>query len=420
MSIIIRIFLIGIFLFLVDLYFYQALRTIMAGASVSRKNLVFYIYWGFTIFSFLLFLTPVFFTFSHFPKFIRIYVFAFVVMLIISKLIGSVFIAVDDLVRLFRWIASYFSKPTDVVTESVQNPHAISRLKFLNYIALGMAALPFASFIYGMVKGAFDYKVHRIRVTLPNLPAEFNGLKIVQISDIHSGSFVSSEPLEHAVRIVNEQKGDIVFFTGDLVNDRAVEVEPFMDVLNKITAPMGVFSTLGNHDYGDYTTWDSAEQKRENLEDLKQKHAQLGWKLMMNEHVTLKKGDAEIALIGIENWGGNLNFPKYGDMKKAYAGTEKYPVKLLLSHDPSHWDKQVRTEYPDVDITFSGHTHGFQFGIEIPGFRWSPSQYVYKEWAGLYTENNQHIYVNRGLGFLGYPGRVGILPEITVMELYNS
>ncbi len=420
MSIVIRIFLIGMFLFLIDLYFYQALRTVMAGASVSRKNLVFYIYWGFTIFSFLLFLTPVFFIFSHFPKFIKIYVFAFVAMLIISKLIGSVFIALDDLVRLFRWIGSYFSKPPEVLTESVQNPHAISRLKFMSYIALGMTALPFASFIYGMVKGAFDYKVHRIRVTLPNLPSEFNGLKIVQISDIHSGSFVSSEPLEHAVRIVNEQKGDIVFFTGDLVNDRAVEVEPFMDVLKKITAPMGVFSTLGNHDYGDYTTWDSPEQKRENLEDLKKKHAQLGWKLMMNEHVALKKGDAEIALIGIENWGGNLNFPKYGDMKKAYAGAEKYPVKLLLSHDPSHWDKQVRTEYPEVDVTFSGHTHGFQFGIEIPGFKWSPSQYVYKEWAGLYTEGNQHIYVNRGLGFLGYPGRVGILPEITVMELYNS
>jgi predicted MPP superfamily phosphohydrolase len=197
-------------------------------------------------------------------------------------------------------------------------------------------------------------------------------------------------------------------------------MEPFMNVLNKLEAPMGVFSTLGNHDYGDYVAWESDDAKRQNLEDLKTIHAQLGWKLLMNEHVALKKQDAEIALIGIENWGDKLRFPKYGDMKKAYAGAEKYPVKLLLSHDPSHWSNQVRQEYKDVDITFSGHTHGFQFGIEIPGFKWSPSQYVYKQWAGLYTDGNQHLYVNRGLGFLGYPGRVGILPEITVMELYNA
>jgi predicted MPP superfamily phosphohydrolase len=203
------------------------------------------------------------------------------------------------------------------------------------------------------------------------------------------------------------------------VNDRAVEVDAHIETLSKIKAPMGVYSTFGNHDYGDYVVWDSPEAKIKNLEDLKSKQAQMGWRLLMNEHVALKRGDSEIALLGVENWGGNLNFPKYGDLKKAYEGTEKYPVKLLLSHDPSHWSKQVRIDYKDIDITFSGHTHGFQFGIEIPGFKWSPSQYVYKEWAGLYTNENQHIYVNRGLGFLGYPGRVGIMPEITVMELFN-
>jgi uncharacterized protein len=421
MSIALRILFIGILLIFIDLYFYQALRTVMIGSSIARKNMVFYIYWGFTLFSFLLFVTPVFIPFQEWPKIIRVYLFAFVIMVLISKIIGSVFIAVDDIIRLFRWIGSYFVKaPESTGDEVLKNPHAISRLKFLNYIALGMAVIPFSSFIYGMVKGAFDYKVHRLKVVLPNLPDSFNGLRIVQISDIHSGSFVSTSPLEEAVKIVNQQKADIVFFTGDLVNDRAVEVEPFIEVLSKITAPMGVYSTLGNHDYGDYVSWDSPEAKRANLEDLKKKHAELGWKLMMNEHVALEKGNDKIALIGIENWGGNLNFPKYGDLKKAYAGTENYPVKLLLSHDPSHWEKQVKPEYKDIDITFSGHTHGFQFGIEIPGFKWSPSQYVYKEWAGLYTNENQHIYVNRGLGFLGYPGRVGILPEITVMELYNS
>ena len=357
--------------------------------------------------------------FYSWPKYLRVYLFAFVIMVIISKLIGSVFVMMDDLIRLFRWIWTYVPnlKKEDVALEPVA--HGISRLKFLNYVAVGMAALPFMSFIYGMAKGAFDYKIHRLKVVLPKLPSSFNGLKIVQISDIHSGSFVSTTHIEEAVKLIMKENADIIFFTGDLVNDRATETEPFVEVLGRLKAPMGVFSTFGNHDYGDYTTWESAEAKMKNLEDLKQVHAKMGWKLMMNEHVVLEKGGEEIALLGIENWGGNFNFPKYGDMKKAHVGTEKYPVKLLLSHDPSHWNKQVKTEYKDVDITFSGHTHGFQFGIEIPGLRWSPSQYVYKQWAGLYQENNQYLYVNRGLGFLGYPGRVGILPEITVMELSN-
>jgi predicted MPP superfamily phosphohydrolase len=360
--------------------------------------------------------------FHDLPKVVRVYVIPFLVMIIIAKLIGTVFIILDDLVRLFRWIGSYiFRTAVPVANETSVNPHAISRLKFLNYIALGMAALPFASFIYGMVKGAFDFRIHRVKVVLPNLPADFNGLKIVQISDIHSGSFMSAEPLEHAVKMVMEQKPDIIFFTGDLVNNEATEALPFMETLSKVKAPMGVYSTLGNHDYGDYISWESQGAKMKNLQDVKDTHTKLGWKLMMNEHIALKKGNSEIALIGIENWGGNLNFPKYGDMKKAYAGAEKYPVKLLLSHDPSHWNMQVTEQYKDIDLTFSGHTHGFQFGIEIPGLiKWSPSQFVYKQWAGLYSKDNQQLYVNRGLGFLGYPGRVGILPEITVMELRNS
>lgn len=417
-----RILIIGILLFLFDLYFYQSVKTVLANSSGFKKNLVFYSYWGFTIFSFLMFAMPALFSFNDFPKFIRIYVFSFVVMVIISKLIGTTFILLDDIIRLFRWIGTYIFKPAEIVSnELIVNPHAISRLKFLNYVAVGMAALPFASFIYGMVKGAFDYKVHKVKVVLPNLPSEFNGLKIVQISDIHSGSFISTSPLEAAIKIVMEQNADIIFFTGDLVNNESKEVLPFVNVLKKVQAPMGVYSTLGNHDYGDYISWESQAAKSQNLEDLKTTHAAMGWKLLMNEHVAIKKGESEIALIGVENWGGNLNFTKYGDMKKAHAGTEKYPVKLLLSHDPSHWNIQVTEEFKDVDITFSGHTHGFQFGIEIPGWiKWSPSQFVYKHWGGLYSKGNQHLYVNRGLGFLGYPGRVGILPEITVMELYNA
>ncbi len=429
MSLTVRIIIVGILLLLIDWYFYQAVSTIFKGASAAKRNIVFYIYWGFTVLSFIVLLTPTILPLHHWPQFLRVYLIALMIMIIISKLIGSVFILADDIIRLFRWLASYIIKPsmasTTVNTElasDVQtiNPHAISRLKFINYVAVGMAALPFMSFIYGMMKGAYDYKVHKLKVVLPNLPSSFNGLKILQISDIHSGSFVSTFHVEEAIKLVLKQNADIIFFTGDLVNNRATETEPFIEILSRLKAPMGVFSILGNHDYGDYVVWDSAEEKAKNLQDLKNIHAQLGWKLMMNEHVALRRGEDEIALIGIENWGGNFNFPKYGDMKKAHKGTEKYPVKLLLSHDPSHWNKQVTHDYKDVDITFSGHTHGFQFGIEISGFRWSPSQYVYKQWAGLYKENNQYIYVNRGLGFLGYPGRVGILPEITVMELSNS
>ena len=422
MAVGLRILIIGILLFLFDLYFYQSIKTVLANSSGFKKNLAFYSYWGFTLFSFVMFALPAVFSFNDFPKFVKIYVFSFVVMVIISKLIGTTFILIDDIIRLFRWIGTYIVKPAEVVSNELSvNPHAISRLRFLNIVAVGMATLPFASFIYGMVKGAFDYKVHKVKVVLPNLPSEFNGLKIVQISDIHSGSFVSTSPLEAAIKIVMEQNADIIFFTGDLVNNESKEVLPFIDLLKKVQAPMGVYSTLGNHDYGDYISWKSQAAKLQNLEDLKNAHAAMGWKLLMNEHVALKKGESEIALIGVENWGGNLNFTKYGDMKKAHAGTEKYPVKLLLSHDPSHWNMQVTEEFKDVDITFSGHTHGFQFGIEIPGWiKWSPSQFVYKHWGGLYSKENQHLYVNRGLGFLGYPGRVGIMPEITVMELYNS
>lgn len=413
----IRVFIIGLLLLLVDWYFYQAIITVLKESSAFRKSASAYIYWGFTIFTFLLFLTPSFISLADWPKYIRVYLFALVIMVAVSKIIGSLFLATDDIIRLFRWVGSYFTTKTEIV---VENAHSISRLKFLSQIALGMTALPLAGFIYGMVRGAFDYKVHPIKVTLPNLPSSFNGLKIIQISDIHSGSFVSTAHLEEAVKIIEREKPDLIFFTGDLVNDRASETDLYIEVLSKIKAPLGVFSTLGNHDYGDYVSWGSPEAKAENLNNLKNVHAQVGWKLLMNEHIPIKIGEDEIAIIGIENWGGSFHFPKYGDLKKAHSGTEKYPVKLLLSHDPSHWDLQVKEDYKDIDITFSGHTHGGQFGIEIPGFRWSPSQYAYKQWAGLYSHQDQHLYVNRGLGFLGYPGRVGISPEITVMELYNS
>jgi predicted MPP superfamily phosphohydrolase len=210
---------------------------------------------------------------------------------------------------------------------------------------------------------------------------------------------------------------DLILFTGDLVNDRADEMTDYMDVFSRLKAPMGVYSTLGNHDYGDYVNWPSPEAKVQNLEALKQVHSRLGWRLLMNEHVPLERNGHKIALLGIENWGAKGRFPKYGRMDLAYPGTEQYPFKILMSHDPSHWDAEVRVKYPDIDLMLAGHTHGMQFGVELPHFKWSPVQWMYKQWAGLYSEGSQHLYVNRGFGFIGYPGRVGILPEITVIEL---
>jgi uncharacterized protein len=417
MSFTTRFIFISCIALLIDWYFYQAILTVFKDSPASQRTFVSNTYWAITIITFSFFLIPFFIPSFNWPKYFRIYFVGVAGMFFFSKLIGSLFIAVDDILRLFRWIASYVSP---VTTTLDSDSHSISRLDFLNRVAVSMAAIPFMAFIYGMVKTAFDYKIHKVKVVLPHLPEAFNGLKIIQISDIHSGSFVSSEPLKQAVKIINEQQADVVFFTGDIVNDRASEMDMHADTLSQIKATMGVYSVLGNHDYGDYAKWNSIEEKKDNLDKLKNIHAQMGWRLLMNEHVPLKKDSAEIAVIGIENWGSNLNFPKYGDLKNAYTGTEKYPVKLLLSHDPSHWNTQVKEEYKDIDITFSGHTHGFQFGVEIPGFKWSPSQYVYKQWAGLYEHGKQYLYVNRGLGFIGYPGRVGILPEITVMELWNN
>ena len=327
---------------------------------------------------------------------------------------GCLFILTDDLIRLFRWGFSYIPS-----ADGVEKSHSISRLKFVNQIGLLVAALPFTALIYGMIKGGFDIRVKKTRIVLPNLPAAFNGLRIVQISDIHCGSFTSTAHFENAAKMIEMQKPDVLFFTGDLVNDLASETDDFIETFSKMKAPMGTYSSLGNHDYADYITWDSKEAKAKNLEDLKAVHAKVGWRLLLNENVALERGGEKIALIGIENWGAK-GFTKYGNLKKAYQGAENYPVKILLSHDPSHWEAQVLKEYPKIDLTFAGHTHGMQFGVDLPHFKWSPVKYFYKQWSGLYEQAGQYLYVNTGLGFIGYPGRVGMLPEITVVELYNA
>jgi uncharacterized protein len=331
-----------------------------------------------------------------------------------SKLFGVFFLLIDDAQRVVRWIAQAFSKK-DV---SPSAGEVISRSQFLTHTALVATAIPFGTMVFGIVSGAHDYRIKRTSLKLPNLPASFDGIKIVHISDIHSGSFFNKTAVKGGVEMVMKEKPDLIFFTGDLVNNEAEEVKEYIDVFNKLRAPLGVYSVTGNHDYGDYKNWASKEAKEQNFKDLIEAHRLLGFDLLMNEHRYIEQGGERLAILGIENWGAG-RFAKYGKLDLAHAGTEA-PVKILLSHDPSHWDAQVRPNYKDIDLMLSGHTHGFQFGVEIGDFKWSPSQYAYKQWAGLYQQDNQNLYVNRGFGYLGYPGRVGMPPELTILELKRA
>lgn len=411
----IRFLIFFIIIVLVELYFLQALKTISVDYSPSKRKIVMWVAYSLAGINLIISSVAMFYPPPEWNSFFRLVSSAFLILLV-CKLIGCTFLLMDDVIRLFRWIATWFQSAPK---EAVEGAHHISRLKFLSYVAVTFTVIPAVSFVYGMVRGAYKYRVHKVKVSSPNLPEAFEGFKIVQLSDMHSGSFMSTEPLVKAFNIVMEQMPDAIFFTGDLVNNETSETEPHLETYKMLKAPYGVYSTLGNHDYGDYKQWDSATAKVENLNKLKEVHANSGWRLLMNEHVALEKDGQKIALLGIENWGGNMRFPKYGKLADAHEGTEQYPFKILLSHDPSHWDVQVSQEdrYKDIDLTLSGHTHGMQFGIEIPGLKWSPVQYLYKHWAGLYKQDNQYLYVNRGIGFLGYPGRLGIWPEITVIEL---
>lgn len=410
---IIRFLALCVFILLVDWYFFQSVKNLIANWQPRNKSTAVYIYWGFTALAIIMLVVAASIHPNNANRVFQKYTFNVFLIISLAKVLGILPLLFEDIVRLFRWIFSYTGDQ-----KNMPDAHKISRSKFVSRLAIGVAAIPFVGLVYGMVKTAFDYSIKRVTIKLPNLPSQFDGFTIVQISDLHTGSLPGTHPYERAVEMVNNLKPDIIFMTGDLVNNISDEAVDFVPVLKQLTSPNGVYSILGNHDYGDYVPWDSEVEKAANLQRVKDIHAQMGWKLMLNENVLLKRGDQSIALLGVENWGHKLNFPKYGKMNLAYKGIEDQPVKLLLSHDPSHWEGEVIPKYPDVDVTFSGHTHGFQFGIEIPGvIKWSPSQYVYKQWGGLYQEGNQYIYVNRGLGFLGYLGRVGIPPEISVITL---
>ena len=327
-----------------------------------------------------------------------------------AKVVIFIPLFLEDLTRAARWALSLGSRPVG------GEDRAIPRSEFLAKLAVGLGAIPFFGLLWGMVKGATDYQVRRVTLRYPNLPAAFDGFKVVQISDLHTGSFNSIEPLQRAVALINRQAADLILMTGDLVNNRATEVEPHIPALQQLKSDLPIFSSLGNHDYGDYVQWGSADEKRANLERLMQNHAKIGWTLLNDTSHTIVRGNDKIAVVGVQNWSSHANFPKHGNLPKAHAASGDAPFKILLSHDPSHWEAQV-LNYPDIDLTLSGHTHGMQFGVNLPFLKWSPVSYVYKQWAGLYEQGRQKLYVNVGLGFLGYPGRVGFLPEITVFEL---
>lgn len=408
-------FIVVTVMLLLDYYVFIAIKTVSHSASSRARAIIFSIYWIISIMAIISFLVFVFSNPDLLSRKTRSYLFAIVVALFMAKFTAIVFFLADDIRRLLQWGGSklLFSKTEASQMQDVR----ISRSVFLSWAGMAAGSTLFGSLMYGF-SNKYNYTKKRVSLSFDNLPASFKGLKIIHFSDVHAGSFNNKKAVMHGVDLIMEEKADLIIFSGDLVNDRASEMDDYMDVFGKIKAPMGVYSTLGNHDYGDYVSWPiNGISKEQNLENLKGVHKKLGWNLMMNEHVTLEKNGEQIALIGIENWGAKARFPKYGDMKKATAGTEKYPFKMLISHDPSHWDAQVRPHYGDIDLMFSGHTHGMQFGVDIPGFQWSPVQYIYKQWKGLYKEANQQLYVNTGYGFIGYPGRVGILPEITVIEL---
>jgi predicted MPP superfamily phosphohydrolase len=406
--------LIGIML-LLDIYVFQAVKVIAHPASAKTKTIIFSAYWTFSVIAILILVILPYLQFQHQTKLFRTTIFAVIIGLFIAKLIAAIFFLIDDIRRVIQWAAGklFFSNTEG---EALQEGERISRSVFLSWAGMIAGGGLFGSLLYGF-GNKYRYHVKRFQLSFAGLPASFKGLKIVQISDIHCGSFTDKKSVMKGVEMAMKEKPDLILFTGDLVNNKSEEMTDYMEVFKKLNAPMGVYSTLGNHDYGDYVHWDSKEEKIANLDRLKQVHAGLGWRLLMNEHVVLEKGENKIALIGVENWSAKASFHKYGDLKKAYEGAASYPFKILMSHDPSHWDAEVRKSYSDIDLMLAGHTHGMQFGIEIPGFKWSPVQYVYRQWAGLYEEGAQKLYVNRGYGFIGYPGRVGILPEITVIEL---
>ena len=406
------VWVVAIIALLLDFYVFQAVKSISQGASPRTRGVIYNAYWGCSVLVLvLLCLMP---WLRQRLTWMQGYAFFIVIGIYLAKLLVALILLIDDGRRLVQWAAGRLLTTSQPGTGLPGE--GISRSVFMSWLGLGVGAGLYTALLYGFTN-KYSYRVRRLRLAFDNLPSAFKGLKIAQLSDIHSGSLTNPAAVSRGIDMVLAEKPDLILFTGDLVNDMAVEVGDYQSIFARLKAPMGVYSTLGNHDYGDYAWWENPESKKANIDHLMRIQQEMGWRLLMNEHVVFERNGEQIALMGIENWSAKARFPKYGKMDQAYAGAEKYPFKILMSHDPSHWDAEVRSVYPDIDLMLAGHTHGMQFGIELPGIKWSPVQYVYKEWAGLYEEGRQKLYVNRGFGFIGYPGRVGIMPEITIFEL---
>ncbi|MEY2869107.1 MAG: hypothetical protein RIR01_1587 [Bacteroidota bacterium] len=394
-----------VFLFVIELYAFQAVKTlvkdkwILVAYGVLSLAILIYIIYGF-------------FSFDRSVGQTKQTMFTMGLMLVvyIPKIVLAIVLLGEDIFRLVMGSVNYF-------VENSNEGFLPSRRKFVSQLGLGLAAVPFLSLIYGVTIGKYNYKVIKQRIFFPDLPDAFDGFTITQISDVHSGSFDNADKINYAIDLVNEQNSDMILFTGDIVNTHAKEMHPWIDTFNRIKAhEYGKFSVLGNHDYGEYVTWPSQVAKNQNFKEIKDLYGQIGFQLLLNEHTFIQKGNDKIALVGVENWG--KNFKQAGDLAKASEGLENHDFKILMSHDPSHWEYEVKNNEKNFHLTLSGHTHGMQFGIEIPGyFKWSLAQYVYAQWAGLYEHLGRYVYVNRGFGFHAYPGRVGIMPEITVIEL---
>jgi predicted MPP superfamily phosphohydrolase len=396
-----------LFILLIDIYAYQAFRTVLLDAP-ALKTIVVIAYWGISL---SLYVAAILALRNGFDlsNFTVKFVFGAIICLFAAKVTITLFMLSDDLFRFTKWIVAQF-------TPSINSPsegNKMTRLAFLSKAGLVAGGTMLSLFVYGMVRTAYNFTIRRVTVHLEQLPAQFKGLKVVQISDMHLGSFASTEPIAKAVEMINELEADIIFFTGDLVNSKAAEAMPYQSILASLKAKIGIYSSLGNHDY---------YGSENDLRQIIQFHKDCGWNILLNEHAIIEVDNTQIGILGVENWGRSRHFPKVGDLNKALKGCENTSVKLLLSHDPSHWDAVVSQEFSNIDLTFSGHTHGFQMGVEIPELKikFSPSQFAYKQWGGLYNRGKQYLYVNRGLGFIGFHGRVGIPPEITLMDIKGA
>lgn len=413
------VLIISIFL-LMEYYGYIAIRTSFRRWSKKRRNIILIAYIICSA-AFWLLLSNVGTLIHARPgSFLGKYLVTFLMGFFLLKTFNTVFLFLGDVYRFFVWVFGKFRRKKSDASDELR-PAGISRSRFLSQLSMLAGGLIFGTMIYGTTN-KYNYRVRKHRLWFPHFPEAFSGLKIVHISDIHCGSFDSAEGVAKGVKLIMDQQPDIILFTGDIVNEKSDELLPYKEIFSKLRAPLGVFAVLGNHDYGDYHRWDTEADKIANIENLKQTISEMGWELLINEHVVFEKKNERIALLGVENWSAKPQFPKYGKLDEAVKGLdEKNPqFRILMSHDPSHWDAEIRPQYSNIDVTLSGHTHGMQFGIRLPWFKWSPVKMQYKQWMGLYQEGAQLLYVNAGYGFVGYKGRVGILPEITVLELMHG